>query len=196
MPLPQPDFDDITSNHRKAIAGLISELFGDLREMQRQIVPDETPRDFGLACHVKKFETVPRVFQTIFQLGQILTENAVFDTRLGDAPAHHPKIFAFELFCAASTSDADDLIDPNIQKMLQKLVQCMVCVTAMVVRYGLAAAGFRSVYNLHDEYWAKICFGFVIKQNPHQLHADIGLSRSRRTLNEGVFPCQGCDQTL
>lgn len=164
--------------------------------MQGQKALDKIPRDFGLACHVKRFETVPRVFQTLFQLGQILTENSVFDSRLRDAPAHHPKILAFELFCAASASNADDLVDPNIQKMLQELVQCMVCVTAMLVRYGLAAAGFGLMCDLHDEYWAKICFGFVIKQNPHQLHADIGLSRSGWTLDEGVFACQGCDQTV
>ncbi len=108
-----------------------SKLVRNSRVVPNQELSEQVPAEVGLASHVKGFEAVPCIFQTLLNLGVRLTKNSVLNRGLGNAFAHNSEVLAFELLGAALTPDSNYLVDADVQEMLQELVQGVICVATI-----------------------------------------------------------------
>ena len=106
-----------------------------------QELSEQVPAEVGLASHVKGFEAVPCIFQTLINLGVRLAKNSALNRRLGDAFAHNSQVLALKLLGAALTPDSNYLANADVQEMLQELVQGVICVAAIRTLCQLWDAG-------------------------------------------------------
>jgi hypothetical protein len=98
--------------------------------LPRQEKFEGAPGESSLASLVDRLQAVPGVLEALLLVGVVLTKDAALYRGLRCVSTHDPKILAFKLLRAALASNADDFLNTDVKKMLQKLVQCVVRVTS------------------------------------------------------------------